>query len=165
VPQNSAKKKTTIGIPTIGDVKSRLAQKEAQERNKSEEIQELEVKSSEYTDEDLKQAWASFIDLRKQNGGEQEVAFLKHNYIRSNDVITIQIHNSILENTYDKIRVELLAHLRTALQNDKIRVDLEKLESESKKMIYTNKEKFDHLAEKYPAIKSLQEKLSLDPDY
>ncbi len=32
-------------------------------------------------------------------------------------------------------------------------------------MLYTNKEKFDHLAEKYPSLKLLQEKLSLDPDY
>ena len=142
-----------------------MAQKEVEEKNKSEEVQEQEVKSREYSDEELNQAWASFIDQRKQNGSEQEVAFLKHKYVCSNDVVTIQIHNSILENTYDKIRVELLAHLRTVLQNDKIRVDLEKLESESKKMIYTNKEKFDHLAEKFPAIKSLQEKLSLDPDY
>jgi hypothetical protein len=51
------------------------------------------------------------------------------------------------------------------LQNDILKVELEKLESESKKMIYTNKEKFDHLAAKHPAVKLLQEKLSLDPDY
>ncbi len=93
------------------------------------------------------------------------MAFLKHAYVLTNNVVTIQIHNSILENTFDKIRIELLSHLRKSLQNDKIRLELEKLKSESKKMIYTNKEKFDHLADKYPSIKLLQEKLSLDPDY
>jgi len=98
-------------------------------------------------------------------GNEQEVAFLKHAYVRVDDTVRIQIHNSILEVTFDKLKVELQSHLRAALQNDAIKVGLEKLESASKKMLYTNKEKFDHLAEKHPAIKLLQEKLSLDPDY
>ena len=82
-----------------------------------------------------------------------------------NDSVKIQIHNSILELTFDKLKVELQAHLRKELKNDVIKVELEKLESESKKMLYTNKEKFNHLADKYPAIKLLQVKLSLDPDY
>ncbi|MCF6359376.1 MAG: hypothetical protein L3J29_01285 [Cyclobacteriaceae bacterium] len=81
------------------------------------------------------------------------------------EIVKIQIHNSILELTFDKLKVELQAHLRTTLLNDSIKVELEKLETTSKKMLYTNKEKFNHLAEKHPAIKLLQEKLSLDPDY
>jgi len=85
--------------------------------------------------------------------------------VRKNSTVTVQIHNSILELTFDKIKVELQAHLRLTLGNDSIKVGLEKLESSAKKMLYTNKEKFDYLAEKYPSLKLLQEKLSLDPDY
>lgn len=55
--------------------------------------------------------------------------------------------------------------MRKHLSNGSIKVELEKLETESKKMIYTNKEKFDHLAEQYPTVKALQEKLGLDPDF
>lgn len=109
--------------------------------------------------------WEKFIELRRKNGSEQEVAFLKHSYVRSNNVVKIQIHNSILEKTYDKLRVELLSYLRTNLQNDSIQIELEQLESESKKMLYTNKEKFEHIVRLYPVVKQLQEKLSLDPDY
>ncbi len=125
-----------------------------------------------FTDEALEKAWNTFIEDRKastnkpeEQGSEREIAFLKHNYVRTNNVITIQIHNSVLELTFDKLKVDLQAHLRKSLQNDGIRIELEKLESESKKMLYTNKEKFNHLADKYPTIKLLQEKLSLDPDY
>lgn len=163
---SAPQKKKTIGIPTnIGDVKSRIANQEEAEKNKIVEKAEIELKSNSFTDEDLASAWNAFIDIRRESGSEQEVAFLKHQFVRENDVVTIQIHNSILENTFNKIRVELLSHLRKSLQNDTIKVELEKLESESKKMIYTNKEKFDHLADKHPLIKLLQEKLSLDPDY
>ena len=35
----------------------------------------------------------------------------------------------------------------------------------SKKVIYTNKEKFDHLAEKNPTLNDLKERLGLDTDF
>ena len=93
------------------------------------------------------------------------MALLNHEYLSNEGLISIQIHNPILEIIFDKIKVELIAHLRKTLKNNSIRIELEKLESESKKMIYTNKEKFDHLAEQYPTIKLLQEKLGLDTDF
>lgn len=157
--------KKTIGIPTLGSVKSKLAFKEEEKKKGIEPNQTKELVLNAYTPEDFTKAWSAFIDIRKEIGSEQEVAFLKHQYVLSNDVVKIQIHNSILELTFDKLKVDLQTHLRKFLKNDAIKVELEKLESESKKMLYTNKEKFNHLAEKYPAIKLLQEKLSLDPDY
>jgi len=33
------------------------------------------------------------------------------------------------------------------------------------KMLYTDKEKFEHLKKKYPALKDLQERLGLDPEF
>jgi len=38
-------------------------------------------------------------------------------------------------------------------------------EFETKKIAYTNKEKFDHLAEKNPALRELKERLGLDADF
>jgi len=38
-------------------------------------------------------------------------------------------------------------------------------ESDKKKIAYTNKEKFDLLAEKNPLLKELKERLGLDPDF
>lgn len=123
------------------------------------------TESKEFTDEDLKNAWESFKEGRKTKGNDQEVALLNHEIKRSDKLIQLQIHNPILEIIFDKIKVELIAHLRKQLGNNDVRVELEKLETESKKMIYTNKEKFDHLAEQYPNVKLLQEKLGLDPDF
>lgn len=113
----------------------------------------------------MKKAWEAFKTERKQKGFDQEAALLNHEYVREEEIIRLQIHNPILEFIFDKIKVELIAHLRKELKNGGIKVELEKLESESKKMIYTNKEKFDHLAEQYPTIKLLQEKLGLDTDF
>lgn len=130
-----------------------------------EEVETTPSATSDFTNEELKKVWNTFKEERKQKGFDQEVALLSHKFVREKELIKLQIHNPILEIIFEKIKVELLAHLRKGLKNGKIKVELEKLESESKKMIYTNKEKFDHLAEQYPTVKTLQEKLGLDPDY
>jgi DNA polymerase-3 subunit gamma/tau len=61
--------------------------------------------------------------------------------------------------------VELQGFLRTSLKNSKIILDSVVEEVKNEDMMYTNKEKFDHLAKKYPALTELQQKLGLDPDY
>jgi len=59
-----------------------------------------------------------------------------------------------------------LLFLREKLNNSIIKIegDLQKEKSGNNKL-YTNKEKFEHLAEKNPMVKNLQEKLGLDPDF
>jgi len=37
--------------------------------------------------------------------------------------------------------------------------------TDTKKVIYTNREKFEHLAEKNPNLLELKERLGLDPDF
>ena len=39
------------------------------------------------------------------------------------------------------------------------------VEIEKGQMLYTDREKFSYLKEKYPALKDLQEKLGLDPEF
>ncbi len=71
----------------------------------------------------------------------------------------------MLKITFDHLKAELQGYLRKALKNNKIFVEAIVEETAREDMIYTNKEKFAHLAKKYPALKDLQEKLGLDPDY
>lgn len=63
------------------------------------------------------------------------------------------------------IRTPLTEFLRLRLGNDSINVISQVKEVQSKKIAYTNKEKFDHLAEKNPILLELKERLGLDPDY
>ena len=159
-------KKSTGAFPTLDSIKSKIASqaKKVSVQNSEPNNKEEHINKS-YTDDDLLKAWNDFKELRKDMGNDQEVAFLNHDFVHTKGLIKVQIHNSILEVTFDKIRVELLAHLRKKLANDSIKIDIEKLEIESKKMLYTNKEKFEHLASMHPNVSILQEKLGLDPDY
>ena len=80
-------------------------------------------------------------------------------------MVKIQLTNDVLRNVFDELKAELLIHLRKSLHNNEIKLDLEAVENDDSKMIYTNKEKFDHLAEKHPGLKYMQEKLGLDTDF
>ena len=90
---------------------------------------------------------------------------LKEPYTLDETKIIVKLSNEVLKYTFNNIKVELQAFLRTNLRNNKIVLDSIVEEIDNEEMMYTNKEKFEHLAKKYPAIKELQQKLGLDPDY
>jgi len=60
---------------------------------------------------------------------------------------------------------DLVTYLRNRLSNPTIKVESVMKEMDVKKMAYTNKEKFDLLAEKNPMLKELKERLGLDTDF
>ncbi|HET9054934.1 MAG TPA: hypothetical protein VFM90_12205, partial [Cyclobacteriaceae bacterium] len=78
---------------------------------------------------------------------------------RDNKVI-IQLHNHFQETLLDEIRLDLLTFLRERLSNDSIQLsgEIKTAADTGKKMLYTNKEKFDHLMEKNPLVKELKDK-------
>lgn len=63
------------------------------------------------------------------------------------------------------IRTELLQFLRSNLNNRSLTLEAKLVQMESNEMIYTDRERFNYLAQKYPKLKKLQEKLGLDPDH
>lgn len=79
--------------------------------------------------------------------------------------ITIPLENPVEEPLLQNIRTQLTAYLRDKLNNNSISVIGVMQEFETKKVAYTNKEKFDQLAEKNPSLRELKERLGLDTDF
>ncbi len=115
------------------------------------------------TESDLKIFWQQFAELRK--GQHAEYQLLKREFVFQNSVITIPLSNPIEEPLLQNIRVQLTSYLRDKLNNASISVVGVLEEITSKKTIYTNKEKFDHLAEKNPVLRELKDRLGLDTDF
>lgn len=63
------------------------------------------------------------------------------------------------------IKADLLTFLRDTLSNSLIQLESELLQQQTRKIAYTNKEKFEALVEKNPLLKTLQEKFGLDPEF
>ena len=69
--------------------------------------------------------------------------------IRDHQVV-VHLHNHFQETLINTIKVDILTFLREKLQNNRIQLMGEHTTVDEKKVIYTNREKFDHLVEKNP---------------
>ena len=83
----------------------------------------------------------------------------------TSNTITLPLANPIEEPLLQAIRAELLTYLRDNLQNSLIQLVSELKEIELKKRVYTNKDKFDYLVQKNPALKEMKDRFGLDPDF
>jgi DNA polymerase-3 subunit gamma/tau len=75
------------------------------------------------------------------------------------------LHNSFQDTLINTIKSDALAFLREKLCNNSIQLFGELRSSDEKKVIYTNRDKFEHLAEKNPKLKELKERLGLDTEF
>lgn len=116
-----------------------------------------------FTDEALQEAWNAFAEQRKKYLAEYQL--LTQPYDRRDNEIVVFLHNPIQETILNTIKADLIGFLRKTLRNKAITLTGETLEIESGKMLYTNREKFDFLVEKYPALKTLRDRLGLDTDF
>jgi DNA polymerase-3 subunit gamma/tau len=112
---------------------------------------------------ELKLALEEFAESRKNQAAEYQL--LKRDVSVRDNLVTIPLTNSIEEPLLQHIRTQLNTYLRDKLNNNLISVVGVLMEPGTKKVVYTNKEKFDHLAEKNPALKELKERLGLDTDF
>lgn len=91
---------------------------------------------------------------------------LSQPYRLEGNVIVVRLLSPVHETMLNSIKSELTGYLREKLQNNTLQVTGElPTEGEEKKIIYTNREKFDFLAEKNPMLKELKDRLGLDTDF
>ena len=79
--------------------------------------------------------------------------------------IEFGVDNKILEAEFNQKKGELLDFLKTNLNNHKIVLTTRILENHNEIKPYTDKEKFEKMAEKNPALNKLREQLDLDIEY
>lgn len=79
--------------------------------------------------------------------------------------ITLPLHHPVQETLLHNLRSDLTAFLREQLNNQSIQVIGEMSTVEEKEMLYTNREKFEFLVKKNPALMELKDRLGLDTDF
>jgi hypothetical protein len=111
----------------------------------------------------LKFAWTEFAEQRKKF--QAEFQMLSQAYeLRGNQII-VTLLSPVHETMLNNIKSEMTAFLREKLKNNSIQVSGLLKGTDEKKVIYTNREKFDYLAEKNPLLKELKDRLGLDTDF
>ncbi len=136
-------------------------------REVDKEIKEQPEELDEHVKpEQLEKAWYDYVNKLKEKERTLEYNALNQKVEFSDDLtIHLTLPNSFQSLTIEELRQELLGHLRQQLRNKNINLKTSVEKLEDKKLIYTNKEKFDYLAEKYPVLRKLRSKLDLDTDF
>ena len=111
----------------------------------------------------LLKAWAEYAEQRKEQAAEYQ--FLKREIQFNYPAILITLTNPFEETLLENFRRDFTQFLRDRLKNSQLTIQGILQASAGKKVIYTSKDKFDHLAEKNPHIKDLKDRLGLDWDF
>ncbi len=149
IPTDLSSLKAEINKPKVVE--------EEQEENKAD------LRNTPFTAEEMDTAWQQFLNSGNFQSLDQEV--LKNPYQLEGNKVTVTIPNEALVSGFEKFRGDLLQHLRNTLKNDHIALQSKVVEVAKEKMLYTDREKFEFLKSKYPALKDLQDKLGLDPEF
>jgi hypothetical protein len=112
---------------------------------------------------ELQDTWMAFADQRKKFQAEYQLLSQPYE-LRGNEIV-VQLLSPVHETMLNNIKIELTAFLREKLRNSTIQITGQLPTGDEKKVIYTNREKFDFLAEKNPILKELKDRLGLDTDF
>lgn len=104
-----------------------------------------------------------FAELRKVYQAEYQL--LSQPYLLQQNKVIVQLRHPVQETMLNNIKSELTGFLRERLKNNSILISAEINVTEDKKVIYTNREKFDYLADLNPALHELKDRLGLDTDF
>lgn len=81
------------------------------------------------------------------------------------ETIEITLLNKLQEDFINKIKADLMHHIRNTVNNGSVKLSTKIVEQQETRMLYTNREKFEFLQEVKPALKTLKDRLGLDPDF
>ena len=121
--------------------------------------------TTEFDQEHLLKVWNNFINFYKVKAPSFASAIAKYKpELKDNFVIEYKVANKLIAN--DVLNVaSMLEYLKKELNNNQITLKPVIVEKTSKKVAYTDREKYEEMAEKYPGLVDLKERLNLELDF
>jgi DNA polymerase-3 subunit gamma/tau len=105
----------------------------------------------------------TYAEQRKMYQAEYHL--LSQPYELQDNKIIVQLLHPVQETMLNNLKSEITLFLREKLKNNSIIINSELAKIEDKKIMYTARDKFDHLIEKNPILKELKDRLGLDTDF
>lgn len=116
-----------------------------------------------FTDDELSEAWSKLAESRKDQAATYQL--LSRGYLREGNTLVIHLNNPVEEPLLQSMKTDLVSYLRESLSNNSLQLRSLMFEVAANKMIYTNKEKFEAMAQKNPLLLEMRDKFGLDPDF
>lgn len=157
---------------SLDDVKAKLIDKTKELSIQKAKETEKEIRQKHFTFQDLKIQWQVFANKQeKENASPLVIMLIKDAVFRleGKHKIIITLNNSLQQQPLSGIKPALLGFLKNRLKNDLIEIEAEVKEQEestetSPERLYTNLEKFNYMAKKYPQLNKLKNELGLELD-
>lgn len=125
---------------------------------------EVRPQSRDFSEEELKKAWNTFADGIKEESPRISITLSSVTpALQEDKAIVLKLDNSALKEAFDhNYRARLENHLRTVLQNDLLKLQTTVEATERGEILYSDEQKFNHLASINPALKDLKKTFNLD---
>ncbi|HNX44954.1 MAG TPA: DNA polymerase III subunit gamma/tau [Bacteroidales bacterium] len=123
-------------------------------------------RTSSFTDSQLAESWNTFAAGIKEESTLLYSALTGHlPVIGEGNVLNLELENRVLEAEFNRNKTDLITYLKNSLKNDFISIETSVSEQVTEvKKPYSEKEKFEQMAEKNPLIKTLRDQLDLGLD-
>jgi DNA polymerase-3 subunit gamma/tau len=137
------------------------------EKKVKEENLILDLRSVDFSESKMLQAWKDLISFIKEKGKSNlSITLGVHQpKLLEEYLIELPLSNSAQEEMISEDKFIILKYLRNKLDNDKIEIKTKITEVERRNIPYTNKDKFKKMLNENPSLEKLRIKLGLDPDY
>jgi len=118
------------------------------------------------TYDNLHEFWGEFAKKRKlERDSVTEELIFNRDFTLDGQAIRIYLDNDLQQEAMTAIRNDLIQYLRERLEAPSLSLDFPVNQQETKKLAYTDKEKFAVMAEKNPHLLELQQLLGLDIEF
>ena len=127
------------------------------------ETQEQYQMTSVFSQQQLEVVWDEYTETLHSDHPDLFTAMKKHKPLLKDDfLVEFSVENKILEEKLHQKRNDLLHFLKTKLQNSGISLQIIVVETPKGSKPYTNREKYEYMAGKNPALRNLKEQLDLE---
>ncbi len=147
--------------PSIKDALAGKFEEEKISAKEQHEIYSRPGETEDFTVEDLKEKWESFVK-KLDNRPNLQSTLSNVPELGENFQLLLPIDNSVQEDLINSVKPELVSWLRKALKNSKIQLVTHISQVEKEKIIYTDQEKFMEMLKKNPQLENLKQKFNLD---
>lgn len=148
-------------LPKLDDLKKAVSQQPTSPVVASEPTAPVTMQEP-LTQAAVKPHWQAYVQQLKEAGKMSEYSLLNQEITVEGTQIVVQLVNSVQQDTLTSVQEELAVYLRKHLQRTDIGLRGVVVQLEKNSKPYTAQEKFSYLAQKYPALRTLQEQLALE---
>jgi len=121
----------------------------------------------EFSEEELNAAWIKFFSLKSPDDTSDSLKMIGKRSIqkKENGLVEIVLSTDIERKFLKAEETEIVQFLRKELGARLLTFSIAVKEADARQKLYTDKEKFNYLAEKHPLLLKLKEKLFLETDF